>query len=272
MALEAASSPGTWRRIVTLDDTSGRPDDSGGFEELPGFEDSGYAPRDLMRTAMGDVVAAMALIVATLVVGVWARTAGGLVGGVALAFSVYLGVMALSGTWIACRNLSATRRLQASDELMDAVPVGRSQRLEQLIAAAEQHPDSVLAQALAAHQAWLEHDLERAGHYAQRADERHPGMHRMVMILMAVHWHQGQPGRAQQQARRLLRTRSSARAVHTVGTVLTWPWLLLPGWRHYRRRMRVNQQIDEAWVRWARWLVDKYDARTDDPIPDNLRG
>jgi hypothetical protein len=247
---------------VTFDDTSGRPDDSGGFDKLPGFEDSINAPRDLMRIALGDVIAAMALIVATLAVGVWARTAGGIAGGVALAFSVYLGVMALSGTWIAFRNLSAARRLRASDELMDAAAVGGSQRLERLIAAAEQHPDSVLAQALAAHQAWLEHDLERAGHYAQRADERHPGMHRMVMILMAVHWRQGQPGQAQQQARRLLGARSYAGSVHRALMILTWPWLLLPGVRHNRQRIRVNQQIDAAWVQWARWLVDKYEART----------
>jgi hypothetical protein len=251
-------------RTVTFDDTSGRPDDSGGFDELPGFADSRHAPRDLIRIAVGDVIAAVALIVATLAVGVWAMTAGGLAGGAAQAFSVYLGVMALSGTWIALRNLSASRRLQASGEMMDGAPVGGSQRLEQLIAASEQHPDSVLAQVRAAHQAWLEHDFERAGRYAQRADELHPGMHRMVMILMAVHWQQGEPGRTQEQARRLLARRSSAGVVRKVLAVLTGPWLLLPGVRHNRRRMRANQRIDDAWAQWARWLVDKYDVRADD--------
>ena len=248
---------------MTFDDTSGRPDDSGGFDELPGFEDSRHAPRDLMRIALGDVIGAMALIVVTLALGVWVRTAGGLAGGVALAFSVYLGVMALSGTWIALRNLSAARKLQASDETMDAAPVGGSQQLERLIEAAEQHPDSVLAQVRAAHQAWHEHDFERAEHYAQRADKLHPGMHRMVMILMAVHWRQGEPAQAQQQARRLLGARSSAGAVHKAVTILTWPWLLLPGVRHNRRWMRANQHIDEAWAQWARWLVDKYEVRAE---------
>src|SRR5690606_23721060 len=92
-------------------------------DELPGFEDSRHVPRHLMLIALGDVLAAMALIVATLALGVWVRTTGALAGGVALAFTVYLGVMALSGTWIALRNLSAARRLQASDKMMDAVPV-----------------------------------------------------------------------------------------------------------------------------------------------------
>lgn len=248
---------------MTFDGTAGRPGDAGGFDELPGFEDSRHAPRNLMRIALGDVIAAMALIVATLALGIWVRTGAGLAAGVALAFSVYLGVMALSGTWIALRNLSAARRLQASDETMDAGPAGGSELLERLIAAAEQHPDSVLAQVRAAHQAWLEHDFKRAGHYAQRADELHPGLHRMVMILMAVHWHQGETGQAQQQARRLLSARSSAGAVHKALTILTWPWLLLPGVRHNRRRMRVNQHIDEAWVQWARWLVDKYEVRAE---------
>jgi hypothetical protein len=111
----------------------------------------------------------------------------------------------------------------------------------------------------------------RTGHYAQRADERHPGMHRMVMILMAVHWQKGEPAQAQQQARRLLSARSSAGAVHLALAILTWPWLLLPGVRDNRRRMRVNQHIDDAWAQWARWLVDKYEVRADDPIPDNLK-
>lgn len=245
---------------MTFDSTDGG-SDFGDFDELPEFETPECNSRELARMGLGDLLATGMLVLAVLVTSAMGRTAGGLAGGLLLAFSVYLGLMVLLGLRIGLRNLLAARRLRDTGHAFKLSPRGWSERLERYVAAAEQHPDSMFAQGLAAQQAWVERDFERARLYAQRADKLQLGYHRMLLILMAVHWQQDERGRAQHYARRLLQTKSRDGGVRKILTVLQWPLLILPGMRHWARWMRTNQRIEEAWQQWVRWLVDNYEVR-----------